>query len=56
MQATLVFEDEAAFGKFFAAVSEAGAAARLAEDEEKCLDRKRMRVVVLGETTVTGRE
>jgi hypothetical protein len=51
--AELVFPDEAAFQTFFGVVSEPGAAARIAADEEAFIVRGEMRAVVLGETAVT---
>lgn len=44
----LVFEDEEAFGKFFACVSQPENAARIQADEEVWLDRGRTSVVVVG--------
>jgi hypothetical protein len=49
----LVFDDEAAFHKFFAVVRQSEVAAKLAVDEEIFLDRGRMTAVVLGDCTVT---
>lgn len=54
--AELMFEDENAFQTFFGIITQPEAAAKIAEDEEKFLDRKRMTAVVVGETTVTERK
>ena len=53
--AELTWEDVETFQKFFAAVSEPEVAKRIAEDEERFLDRGKMRIVRLGECTVTKR-
>lgn len=52
--AELVFDDETAFQAFFACVSQVEAAGRIAEDEEKFLDRAKMRVVLVDDCTVTS--
>lgn len=52
--AELVFEDEGKFRAFFGRVSEPEAAKQIAADEEKFLDRGRMRVVVGGEVVATS--
>lgn len=54
--AELVFDDEAAFQRFFSRVSHGEGAAKREADEEIFLDRGRMRVVVLGDCTVTTKE
>jgi hypothetical protein len=51
----LVWEDEDAFQKFFAALSQPEAAARIAADEEKFLDREKLKIVVVGDSCVTER-
>jgi hypothetical protein len=51
----LVWEDEEAFQKCFAALSRPEAAARIAADEEKFLDREKLKIVVLGDSRVTER-
>lgn len=51
--AEVVFDDEAAFQAFFACVTQAEAARRIAEDEELFLDREKLRVVVVNDCTVT---
>lgn len=51
--AEIVFDDEAAFQAFFACITQAEAARRIAEDEELFLDREKMRVVVVDDCTVT---
>jgi hypothetical protein len=51
----LKFRDEAAFGGFFACVTSAENAAKIASDEEKFLDRAKMTAVVVGDcTTMSG--
>ena len=52
--AELTFDDEAAFQAFFARVGQGKAAEKIAEDEEKFLDRGKMRVVVVRECIVTN--
>lgn len=49
----LIFDDEAAFQTFFACVSQAEAAERIAKDEEVFLDRARTRIVFVDDCTVT---
>lgn len=51
--AELTFTDAAHFQTFFGLTQQAENAARIAEDEDKFLDRARMSVVVIGETLVT---
>lgn len=51
--AELVFDDEAAFRAFFARVSEREVAERIAGDEERFLERGRLRGVVVGDCVVT---
>jgi hypothetical protein len=53
--AELTFEDAGAFQIFFGHMQLPDIAAKIAEDEEKFLDRTRMPVVVLGETIETKR-
>ena len=53
--AELVFEDVTKFQAFFGCVSTPEAAARIAEDEEKFLDRPKMRVAAVDDTAVTTR-
>ncbi|KAI0553954.1 EthD domain-containing protein [Xylaria curta] len=53
--AELTFEDAAAFQTFFGRMQQPEIAAKIAADEEKFLDRTRMPVVVLGDTTETRR-
>ncbi|MCJ1441552.1 MAG: hypothetical protein MMC23_002041 [Stictis urceolatum] len=54
--AILTFEDEAAFQRFYGKVSEATAAAKIAADEENFLDRTKLMIVLIGETTTTRRD
>lgn len=49
--AELIFEDEAAFGAFFASVSKD----EVVEDEKKFLDRDKMRAVAMGDAHITSR-
>ncbi|KAI0424466.1 EthD domain-containing protein [Xylaria sp. FL1042] len=51
----LTFEDAAAFQTFFGLMQQPEIAAKIAADEETFLDRTRMPVVVLGDTTETRR-
>jgi uncharacterized protein (TIGR02118 family) len=51
--AELIFDDEGAFQAFFACVSEAKAAEKIAQDEDKFLDRTKMKVVIEGDSIVT---
>lgn len=53
--AEVIFEDEAAFQAFFACVNQEEAAVRIAEDEEKFLNRAKMRVVLVDDCKVTTR-
>ncbi|KAI0468964.1 hypothetical protein F4859DRAFT_524123 [Xylaria cf. heliscus] len=52
----LIFENEAAFQSLFRLMQRPGNAERIVADEEKFLDRTRMPVVVLGDTTDTRRQ
>lgn len=52
--AELIFDNEAAFQAFFARVSEPKAAEKIAQDEDKFLDRARMKVVIEGDCIVTS--
>ena len=54
--AELIFDDEVAFKSFMAVVGKNENAKKLAEDEEKFLDRSRMKAVVVGETIATTKE
>ncbi|KAL8658902.1 MAG: hypothetical protein Q9202_007371 [Teloschistes flavicans] len=51
--AKLVFEDEAAFGRFFERMMVPEVKARIEEDEELFLDRERFRSVAVGDVRVT---
>lgn len=51
--AEVKFKDEAAFGAFFGHVSSPEHKAKIAEDEDKFLDRTRMTVVLVGDCTTT---
>lgn len=52
--AELIFDNEAAFQAFFARVTEPKAAEKIAQDEDKFLDRARMKVVIEGDRIVTS--
>ena len=54
--AELTFDDETAFQAFFGRTSVGDAGAKRAADEEQFLDRRRMRIVVLGDCTVEGQK
>jgi hypothetical protein len=51
----LLWENEEAFQKFFAALSQPEAAARIAADEEKFIDREKLKIVLVGDSCVTER-
>lgn len=51
--AEVIFDDEATFQTFFACVSKAEAAERIAKDEDMFLDRARTRIVLVDDCTVT---
>ena len=51
--AELIFDDEDAFKRLHARVSEPDRAKLIAEDEENFLDRSKLRAVVVGEVNVT---
>ncbi|KAI1128319.1 EthD domain-containing protein [Nemania abortiva] len=51
----LTFEDEPAFQKFFELMKQPENQARIAADEEKFVDRSRLSMVALGNTTETKR-
>ena len=51
--AELIFDDETAFQTFFGVVSQKEAAEKIAEDEEKFLNRARMTAVAVDDCTVT---
>lgn len=53
--AELAFSDATHFQAFFGLTQQPENAARIAADEEHFLDRSKMPVVVLGETTVTAK-
>ncbi|KAL9055043.1 MAG: hypothetical protein Q9162_003808 [Coniocarpon cinnabarinum] len=53
--AELVFEDDKAFQEFFALVSEPGAAKRLEDDENCFIERSKLRVGVVDQSSVTTR-
>ena len=53
--AEVVFDDQAAFQAFFARVSEAGPAERIAKDEDMFLDRAKTKAVVVDDCNVTSR-
>ena len=52
----LTFENEEAFMAFVGVVSQPDAAARIAADEEKFLDKSKMVIVRVGETNVTRKD
>jgi hypothetical protein len=55
--AKLTFEDEAGFARFFNLMHEKSVVKEMVEgDEEKFLDRERMRVVILGDVIETSRD
>ena len=52
--AKAIFDNEAGFQAFMGMMSQPDAAARIAEDEEKLLDRSKMKAVVLGDCNTTS--
>ncbi len=51
----LVFEDESSFHAFHAGMREPEVAAKIAEDEEKFMDRQLMKVAAVAEPVITSR-
>lgn len=54
--AILTFEDRAAFDRLLATISQPEIAQKISEDEEKFIDREKVRLVLESETAVTHRD